>query len=461
MNYYADYNKFYNTTTPPPEEIDDSYLDRINKLRREMPPQSDAKQKVVILGAGPAGLIRAITSIMNGNPTHIIEKRVNNAPGRENIVNLTTNTVYQLQRLGVYQYLLENNQIFPAKTDVVVGSIDVRIGDLEKALKAVLKALCPEQEITHASCLTEIDAEFQKLTLTITSTDETRRVIENVGILINTEGSRSTTNELLGIGRITILPSKPAVTAIFHDRKPKIRGVGTFFRYIGISFGYTVKTIHYHALFIFKAIIFKSFRRECIGVMLKTPGNVYIGCGFSPSINKRIGELNADIRSKTEALEKATTPKERRRCRNALKSSQKRYDSFLKMRANMGLCAVNLINLIFRRKGEKTTSKHLSLVRCDAIDIGADRADTFALKRNQSAILLAGDAAATVDPSTGLGCNSALQSNEEFAAFINDNQLHTLNEKIERYKRDLNHRVAYIHQESRIFREGLERVIGA
>lgn len=481
MNVSDLYKKYNTIHVPRDEEIQGTFLERTRQAKNEMLPLSETKHTVVILGAGPAGLIRAITSIMNGNPTYIIEKRADNASSRENTVKLETETIYQLMKLGAYQYLLENKLIFPVKSDkYFVNSLDVRLGDLEKALKAVLKELKPDQEIYYSSTLQGINDAQEKLSLLIETVDHQRRFfIDDVGILVNTEGSRSTTNTLLGINRISVLPNKPAIAAIFKDYRPRIRGLGSFFVYIGVSIAYIARTVYYHTLFIFKFIFSKYFRRECLGVILKTPGQVYIGCGFSPRVNKRISELKTDIIRKGDALAKAANPKEKSRCQQALKSAKNRYRSFLHMRANLGLCAANFLNLFYAPRGHKITSKHLSYVKCEAIDIGADRADTFALMRNQSAILLAGDAAATVDPSTGLGCNTALQSNEEFLAFlqdvpneeqgenINDSKVDvqikeeskTLEEKIKDYQTAISQRVEFIHNVSYNFRSRFDQLI--
>ncbi|MFI5344581.1 MAG: hypothetical protein ACHQUC_10210 [Chlamydiales bacterium] len=466
--YKADGSKFREFTFPKEEKIKGTFLERVAALKHEMLPQSGNKPTVVILGAGPAGLIRAITSILNGNPTQIIEKRSESAPRRENTVLLETETVYQLLSLGVYQYLAEHNMIFPAKmfkTDHILKSIEVRLGDLEVALKVLIKELQPTQEIDYGKRLCEIDSRREKLTLTIESADQQRTIIENVGILVNAEGSRSTTNQLLGICRIKVLPEKPAIAVIFKDKRPSINGFNSLFRYIGISIAYIAKTVYYHAIFIFKFIFCKSFRRECLGVFLKTPGQVYLGCGFSPEINERIQQFKQEIANKAKALDQASTQKERARCQESLRAAKKRYRSFLKMRSNLGLCAVNFINLFMQPLGEKMTTKHLSFARCEAIDIGADRATTFALKFNESAILLAGDAAATVDPSTGLGCNTALQSNEQFANFIKDESdldpinKQSLDEKIDHYQKGINHYVEFIHEQSKLSREVLENLI--
>lgn len=457
-NVTNDFTKFNTRTIPLHEEVSGTYAERIERLKQQVKPQTETRQKVVILGAGPAGLIRAITSIMNGNPTHIIEKRAENAPKRDNTVGLEPGTVDELKKLGVYQYLVENKLIFPEKAKLsddkqytITSGISVRLGDLEEALKTVLKEIRPEQEIVYQSTVAEINDEHPKLSLTIESTENQRSVIDNIGILVNTEGSRSTTNRLLEIGRTSVLATRPAIAAIFKDRRPKITSAGSFFRYIGLSIAYLAKTIHYHTLFIFKFIFCASFRRECLGVLIKTPGQTYMGCGFSNRVNARIGALRKVISEKKQAFEAATTPKEKKLADRELKKAEKKYHSYLEDRANLGLCAVNFINLFKAPKGNKTTSQHLSFVKCEAIDIGADKAQKFALQRNESAILLAGDAAATVDPSSGLGCNTALITNHDFVKFIREKdhgEAKSLEEKVSDYERRLSNRVDYIHQRS-------------
>jgi hypothetical protein len=123
-------------------DLEPSFRETIETLKAKI-AASDEKPKVVILGGGPAGLMRAIQSISNGNPTLVIEKRAENASGRANTVALTSDTIKMLKYCGIYQYLMENKWIYPPNAS---GIVCVRLGDLEKAMKAVLQELNLNQQ---------------------------------------------------------------------------------------------------------------------------------------------------------------------------------------------------------------------------------------------------------------------------------------------------------------------------
>ena len=115
----------------------------------------------------------------------------------------------------------------------------------------------------------------------------------------------------------------------------------------------------------------------------------------------------------------------------------------------------NLIAIVQRlRKGAHMyTGGHLALKKFEIIKIGADHANEYGKNVNQTSVLLGGDAAATVDPTTGLGCNTAIQSSVDFLDFIWDYDVGSSPKKLlTEYSDRMGKRVSYIHQASQSVR---------
>lgn len=436
--------------------IEGSYRERIGELKTQMKANSPDKPEVVILGGGPAGLMRAIQSLANGNPTTVYEKREAEALGRENTVALTEVTIHMLKYCGIYQYLQENRLIYPPNKG---HYISVRLTDLEKAFKTVLKDLTDDPIIHYGSKVIAVDSTKEKLELIIESVDGQKSRIGQIDILVNAEGSRSTTNALLNIKRVEVLPEVPVIATLFKDRRPKIRGLGSFFKYVGKSVVYLARTIHYHTQFLFKFLLSKKFRGEFRGALtLKTPGQTYLGSGLSDKVNQKIFNLKEAVEKKEQVLKSATTEKEIKICKKELKRAEKKYRSFVKRWINMSLCFSNAISLGAKIIGDKSLylyrSGHKSLHKFELVKIGADRADAFCKKINKTSVLLAGDACATVDPVTALGGNGAIQSSTAYLDFIWDYDTGKPQDKLlESYHEAQKETVDYVHKSSKQARE--------
>lgn len=434
--------------------IEGTFQQRIEDLRARRVEVTAGKPFVVISGFGPAGGIRAIQSISNGNPTQVIEKRSEDAAGRNNTVALKPVTITMLKYCGIYQYLIENNLIYPPNSS---GYICVRLGDLERAIRAVLTALSPDSIVQFNSVVSQIDTQGQKINVEITSREGQRRILNNVDILVNTEGSHSTTNNLLNITRNPVLPNIPVIAAFFKDRRPSITSVGSFFRYIGNSLVTVATTIYYHTQFIFRYAFSSNFRKQIVGsLVLKTPAQTYLGCGFSEEINRQLSSLKEAINQKKNHLHTLQSPAERAACEKEMQIAEQQYEAFAKQWINLSLCKANfmaLYLLLSRSNRYMYMATHQNIESFDLIKIGADHANEYYKKYNNSTVLIAGDAAATVDPTTGLGCNTAIQTSTAFLDYIWDHDAgKSQNVRNVQYGSDIKLKVLDIHGQSIQFR---------
>lgn len=213
--------------------------------------------QVVIVGAGPAGLINAIVSIKKGNPTLIIEKRSEHAATRKNTILLGTNATSILIEHGIYDYLIKENLIFPPSD----GVLTVRLGDLEKAMKNCIFSLT-NQKVIH------YDSEVESISDHILVRTKEKTLLLYPDILVIADGAHSPTALLLNITRCPILPSLHVATAIFRDNRSII---------------YNFFCCHYHRIHFWYEKIFhkeklENSRRKIRGALtLQTPGQNYVG----------------------------------------------------------------------------------------------------------------------------------------------------------------------------------------
>lgn len=407
--------------------LDGTFQERIRQLKERIGTRTEIKPLVVISGAGPGGLLRAIQSISNGNPTKVIERRPQDAPGRTNTVALTETTISMLQYCGIYPYLLENRLIYPPNRE---GYISVRLRDLEKAMKTVLEELSSGSVIEYNSKIVEINAQAEKIQLITESSTGERSTIADVGIFVNAEGARSSTNALLGIERIEVLPAIPVIAAMCRDDRPYITNMSSFFVCMGKSITQLAITSYYHTMFFFQFIFSKNFRAQITGALiLPTPDQNYVGCGFSDTINARFKELKES-------------------------ENEQEYLAFAKHWINLAICAANMVSFLswFQGGSYFHTGRNLPLDHFEIVHIGADRARKYVQKINNSTILLAGDASATVDPTTGLGCNTAIQSSVDFLDFLWDYDTSSKDKILRDYQNRTSARIEDIHDASKLMR---------
>lgn len=432
-------------------------IDELKLLKEEMLHQYPHKPSTVILGAGPAGLIRAIGALVNGNPTTVIEKRFAADPGRENTVILKKQTLHILHYFGIYQYLLERRIIFPCYRE----SLQVRIKDLEEAMKAVITELGGENVINYGSQVEQIISHRDaKADLLVRSQGGRQVQINAIDLLVVAEGAHGNTNEnLLHNRRILYLSPIPVITAVFKDNRPTISSIPTLFKYIGKTLLNTVTGVYYYSLFAFKTVFggehILNKRRNIIGAaILKTPGQNYMGYGLSKEQSDKMIEICNRLKEAKTAFEEARNqnclPETLARLQQQVHVAQKQRDDYFHYWTGLAFCFANLFNIMrFVLTWGKTPlqlASWLPLDRVMPIEIGADRSNVCSGTINRTAYLIAGDTLATVDPTTGRGCTTAINTFIDFHRFLigmdrNENQ-QTL---LDNYNRSSSQTVSHMH----------------
>lgn len=423
-------------------------MDELKFSRREALKQNHNKPSVVILGAGPAGLIRAIYTLLNGNPVVVIEKRSESDNRRENAVALMVDTVEILQYLGVYQYMLEKGLIFP----FTGHRLNVRLKDLEEAMKAVISEL----KLDNEPLLIHYDSQIRKIVsnpddkadLIIVTGAGIRTQLNAIDLLIVAEGAHSTTNEMdLDNRRISYLSSLPVISAFFKDDRPNISSASTFFQYFGKSLVNTASATYYYSILLFQGIFngehpLNKQRRIGGSVVLPTPGQNYLGCGLSEKESKKMMDICEKLKDAETALIIATeenlTLAELTSLQQKVIAAKKERDDYLEYWSGLSFCFANAISVFkfihSRGKEPLQLASWLPFDHAAIAEIGANKSTKLSGLIHKTIYLLAGDTLATVDPTTGLGCNTAIDSLSAFHKFLAGlNQKHDVAELLNDY----------------------------
>ncbi len=371
--------------------------------------QSNSKLFVVVSGAGPAGLSCALEAIKNGNRVRVLEEGGPESKGRPQSVILIPNTVRFLKKHGIYQTLLENKLIYPAKE----GQCTVRLVDLEKTMREAVES--HGVKIEYNAAITKIfkDQVTDKATLTLNNTS----CVESVDLLINAEGHHSKTNSFFENHRVEVYDKQPILVSILKDDRPPIEDIKSFVIYSSKTARNVAMTIYYHVIYLFRAIFWNehfldSKRQIAAAVTLRTPGQHHVGFGFSKGLSEKLISLSENVKSGL--------------------AKQEELDQLIEYWTHVALAEVNcfaLITYIASFFGIKETmfvaAPYYPLSSHSIAYIQSDYVEKPSIQVGKTSILMTGDALATVDPTTGPGCNVAIQQAMSVQAVI-----HSLEQKI-------------------------------
>ncbi len=176
-------------------------------------------------------------------------------------------------------------------------------------------------------------------------------------------------------------------------------------------------SVYYYAIFFFRFIFlgerFTKSDRNIIGALiLKTPGLNYLGCGLSKAKSEELLQLKNEVERIQGELQIAQTPEETKGLEKELANAKDEFNSYARYWINLSFCAANFFAFMAKcynvtvYQGE--TAGRVPLHDFHVIEIGVDRALEYQRRMNETAYVLCGDAMAIVDPSTGLGANTAI-----------------------------------------------------
>ena len=230
---------------------------------------------VLIVGAGPAGLMRAVSATLHGLPTTVLELRPENAPRRPQIVVIRSKAVIALlEQLGVIDFLFKENRIFS------LGRLrlEVSLADTELALTTILSFVTADdhhQIVQYGTCVERIEQDQKIARVTARKSDE--RIYFSPQLLVIADGGHSPTSELLSIPGASKSARTPASSRSFELMRaglPRLR------RMLGELLSKLNYTFHRH-------VSRRGAGLEA-GTILQVPGHHYLGLDLMPDKEMRL-----------------------------------------------------------------------------------------------------------------------------------------------------------------------------
>jgi 2-polyprenyl-6-methoxyphenol hydroxylase-like FAD-dependent oxidoreductase len=357
-----------------------------------------SKVNIVISGAGPAGMASALEALDQGHQVTLLEKRAEDVKGLFQSVILNENNTSFLKRHGIYQDLLNSGKIYPEED----GYIVVRLGDLTKSFRKTAEQR--GAKICYQTQIEEISHNGTNIDIRLNS----GKTLSGIDLLINAEGYHSKINELVHNRRIEVLHKLPVIISILQEDRPAVKDLYTFAIYAKKSLRNLALSIYYHTLYFFKALIFKEHffnkkRQIAAAITLTTPGQNQVSFGFSKEMSEKLLALSEKVKNQ--------------------KTSEKELADFVRHWTYLAFAEVNCCALLSKIGSllgvtlpNFTSAPFLPLSSYYVTFIQSDYVEHPSIQVEEGAILNVGDSLATMDPTTGLGCNHAI----EYASYTKD-----------------------------------------
>lgn len=350
---------------------------------------------VLIVGAGPAGLIRAISATLQGLKTTVLELRPEHATRRPQIAVIRSQTVIALlDRLGVIDFLFKENRIFP------LGrlQLEVSLGDLELAFETILRLLAADEQdriVQYGTVIERIDRE-QGLARVIASKSDRRTLLSfSPHLIVIADGKRSPTSRLLGISRRDRFNSHTGIIAIFRADGS---GLSRWRRMLGAL----ASKLNYA----FHRYVSRKGGKLVAGTILQVPGHHYLGLDLARDEEIRLRNAMVRAGEVNSGAEGASANGQR----NAAETGELRR--LLRFWAKYGFEAIRTEP---RGSAPHTGGRPIAWLPLDPhlampIEVVSDRAEVFCGHIGETFVMLEGDAQLTIHPGSAYGCAKAFLS---------------------------------------------------
>ena len=381
----------------PKSEHEARFRQRIENLRAlrniRLRNRDNRDYSVLIVGAGPAGLMRAVSATLHGLPTTVLELRPENAPRRPQIVVIRSKAVIALlDRLGVIDFLFKENRIFS------LGRLrlEVSLADTELALTTILSFVTADdhhQIVKYGTCVERIEQDQKFARVTARKSDE--RIYFSPQLLVIADGGHSPTSELLSITRREQVRSHTGIIAIF---RADASGLPRLRRMLGELLSKLNYTFHRH-------VSRRGAGLEA-GTILQVPGHHYLGLDLMPDEEMRLRD--AIVHANGMQPDAADTSADGSQARPGTRRLQRLVRFWARY-------AFEAIRTHPKGSAPHTGGRPISWLPLDPqlampIEIVTDRADVLCGHIGETFVMLEGDAQCTIHPGSAYGCAKAFLS---------------------------------------------------
>lgn len=371
----------------------------------------------LIVGAGPAGLIRAIFFALKNQPFQLLEKRTVDKTARPNTVTLGKWDPKELDILSFTGALadLESHISFGHNR---AHYIEVSLGSLERSLEHVLLEITNPTTQSQKPCYEHEISDISPEGISIKHHNTVHQVKPK--IVFVTDGSKSTTREQLGIQQVQLSVPSYLVFSIFKDNESATQT--TWLQKIGYRLSNTMRGLWLILRVLLYAVVTRKTLETSYSTIITTgpsglsriPAHDYLLQIYrreeSDVIKKNIDELryldqliNYYMQQGDDATQRVAFLKEEQRIRE---------DQLKKELAEQAMDKYGLLDFIhacFNPAGHSMRDAAMTLDKNYPVEIILTRTQQSQVNVNGTLFLLRGDAAHTTDPFSGTGCKTALE----------------------------------------------------
>jgi flavin-dependent dehydrogenase len=379
---------------------------KFNELERD-------SNENLIVGAGPAGLIRAIYCSIKGAPFKLIEKRKADKNPRPNTVTLGKWDPKELDILSFTGALtdLENKISFGHTRDMY---IEVRLGDLEKSMEKILLKLSKDPQTNIIQFENEI-CDINKEDLRLKNNHYSEKIKPK--IVFVTDGANSATRDKLGINQIKLSIPSYLVFSIFKDSESN----QTVFESEWYKISSALRGL-WLGLQILIYSVFTGRTIESSYSLLVDGGPSGLFCIPSQDYLIQIYRYEESMQIKEQINEILYLKKLIEYHKIIAKDPEKVKDLELKIHAleaemsnefsKQAKSKYGLLDFLlscFNPKGHSMRPLPMTLKENIPVEVVITRAQRSLIDIQDTTFMIRGDAAHTTDPFSGTGCKTALE----------------------------------------------------
>lgn len=407
-----------------PDLKDHLLLCKLDGLRNYISqhPENPSIQHLIV-GAGPAGLIRALYFKLQNQNFEIIEKRSNDKTPRPNTLTLGKWEPRELEILfflGVIP-LLESKASFGHNNP---NYMEVKVGDLEEALESVLCKL--NENISPVQFDTEIKRvtkENDRAVVHMINRHTQEKTTLSPSSLIITDGFKGTTKELIGISRIDL--AKPTLVAFsifkqaIQKQESKDKPSSIQYRFLnGIKGSLVVARVLGETLLLNKNAeqAYASSMEGGPSGISRLPDQDYLF-----RVLKREEQNIVEENYKNE-ITKLDQKIKRQEEKNTSKTLQKKEDlktlknkkmtelkNYLNQKSKDAHGVLDFLQSVYHPEGHKMGDAPKEITDSVLVDTIISKAERSLVQIGGIPCLVRGDACHTTDPYTGTGCKTAIE----------------------------------------------------
>ncbi len=350
----------------------------------------------LVVGAGPTGLIQAISLTLQGKSIEIIEKRKVDREGRPNTVTFGK---WNPQELKILLFLgtlsrLEGKSSFSHNRAYYT---ETALSDLETALEETLRSIRPTINIQHETTIEKI---YPDGSVDIQMPDSTT-LHRDFTAVIAADGAHSATRSMLGIGFKRL--SKPTKLAFSIYKKDTNETSPSLWKITVYRVTNALKGIWIIIKVLFGCLIHQRN-------ILQSGSHVLDGPSGLSRLNKHDYLLSIFRQEEQIILEKY---QDRiavlRHLEQDTSALEKELHERLERKSKALHGPLDFIHMIFHSRGHTMRPVAMQLDRTYPVDIMLRKAERNQMVLGHTLFTIRGDASHTTDPYSGTGAKTAIE----------------------------------------------------